>query len=192
MLCQGWEERVARVVRDLGEAVLSGLKLDVEPTNHFVGAFLGRDFRWREQVARRVATLAGQWAPRILRVALESCGWRCTGAAEPFDLRCCGFGSCYRVKVVSGEKAFNSTTIRAVMEAAAGTGSPCIILTVQGYWRGSHEREVGPCRWLDAIATWKWVTGDPRGYRRFLDILYGEAAPYRRRLWERITGVARA
>jgi hypothetical protein len=133
--------------------------------------------------------MAGQWAPRIARAALEASGWSCGGAEEPFDYECCRipFGRpCYRIKVVSGEKAFNSTMQRAVERAGARPGSPCIILTLQGYWQGSHERDLGPCKWLDAVATWRWITGDPKAYKRFLDTLYQTLRPYRRVLQERV------
>jgi hypothetical protein len=87
------------------------------------------------------------------------------------------------VKVVSGDKAFNSSVRARVAEASAAYSNP-VILTLQG--RYFRPVRVGKALWLSAPASWRFVTGDAEAYRRFAQIVFSVARRYRDRVWRLI------
>jgi hypothetical protein len=170
-----WEE-VRKVVRQAladVESRLSAGKLLVPPSV-FVRALFGSVGVVNARAERICTTVVGEHAPRFFQPFFAGA----RPADEPFDFSGYLRGRRMTVKVVSGSRAFNTKMRRAVEEASYSFENPYILTVQGGYFQ---PRQVGAAVWLSAPASWKLVAGEG-AYRRFLDIVYEEAKPYRARL----------
>ena len=166
-------KRVAHEVleKDLGEPSL------------FVSALLGRVSLINSRAERLVVTLIGERAAEIVKPFFEFV----EPVSHPFDFRGTlrRSGTEYVVKVVSGVKAFNSTTKKAVVNASYRYSRP-VILTIQGSFGDVHVRELGRAKWYDGVATWSFLTGRGDAYREFVRMVYDTARPYRSKIVSKI------
>jgi len=95
------------------------------------------------------------------------------------------------VKVVSSIKAFNSTMMRAVEVASYQCSYQPYILTLHGFWRDEHVKQVGRAKWLDGVKTWEFLTGDRYGYRKFITLVYVVGREVRKEYAALIYGVGK-
>jgi len=145
----------------------------------FVDALLGKVTVVNSYAERLLVTRVGERAVRIVRSFFDDV----VAVRKPFDFEgtLVTSGRRYTVKVVSGPKAFNSTTRKAVEEASYGVSNP-IILTLQGSFRDTHVKRIGAAKWYDGVATWSFLTGVRGAYRDFKRVVYEVGRKYRGQL----------
>jgi len=170
---EGAWARVREVVRKCFERVDRALTEDAlsEPPNILFLALAGRVGAVNARAERICDTILGSYAPDFFKPFFE----HVQPLTKPFDFSGLLRGREYSVKVVSGERAFNSAVRRAVADASASYRSP-VILTVQGGY--FEAKRVGRAVWYSAPASWRMVAGEG-AYRRFRDIVFEEARRYR-------------
>ena len=145
----------------------------------FVDALLGKVTVVNSYAERILVTRVGENAVMFVRPFFNGV----VAVRKPFDFEgtLITNGRRYTVKVVSGPKAFNSTTRRKVEEASYDVPNP-IILTLQGSFRDTHVKRVGAAKWHDGVATWSLLTGVRGAYRDFKRIVYEVGRKYRGQL----------
>jgi hypothetical protein len=179
-------ERTRRIVERVVEASIPDLEeLASRRPDPVVHAIAGRSVAFASAVERSVVTRFGRHAKEIVTPWFEEC--RSIGGF--WDYKCVRDNGrevrTFTVKVVSGPKAFNSTMRRRVEEESKALPTP-IVLTLTGTFEATHVTLVGSAYWLDAPATWLFLTWNPRGYKKFLDMLYQAGARYRRAIYTAI------
>jgi len=153
-------------------------KIKTEPIVHALAGEIGHAFA---RVERMVVTRMGVNSWRIIRHWFPSY----EKLDKPWDMRVDCRGRTYTVKIVLSPRTLNSTLRQRVERESTRMTNP-IILTLTGLFNGQREQQLGNARWLDAGATWYWLSGERGAYRKFLAILYDEAYPLRRELLSRI------
>jgi hypothetical protein len=165
--------RVRLVVRECYKRIdesLTELTL-AEPPNIIFLALAGWAGAVNARAERICDTILGDYAPDFFKPFFTAV----RPAPDPFDFTGLLRGEEYTVKVVSGKRAFNSKTRKAVEEASLEARRP-VVLTVQGDF--FPTRKLGEAAWYSAPASWKMVAGNG-AYRVFRDIVFGEAQQFR-------------
>ena len=140
---------------------------------------------------RSIVTRFGMHAPELVEPFFQEC----KRAGEPFDMVCTRIGEnneeiAFTVKVVSGPRAFNSTTRARLEEASKKVYNP-VILTLFGHFKESndHMRYVGNAVWLDSCATWGWLSHRRKANKIFEKLVWEAFLPVREKLIERVRSV---
>jgi len=171
------DRRVEALVRGLYDAVFSNIGFDSlrEEENLFVRALTGREGNVYARLERSLVTMLGSYAPRFFQVFFTNV----SQLKPPFDFEGELRGKVYQVKVVTGDRAFNSTLRDRVSMESFKYPNP-IILTLQG--RNFQPQLIGKAPWYSAYESWNFVTGEPWAYRQFRDIVFEVAREYRSRI----------
>lgn len=140
---------------------------------------------------RSIVTRVGMHAPELVEPFFQEC----SKASEPFDVVCRRITEdneevTFTVKVVSGPRAFNSTTRARLEEASKNVYNP-VVLTLFGHFKDSndHMRYVGRAVWLDGCATWGWLSHRKRAHKVFEKLVWEAFYPVREKLIERVRSV---
>lgn len=178
--------RVREVIRTCFERVDRALteRALAEPPNILFLALAGRTGAINARAERICDTILGTFAPELFKPFFDDV----RPLPKPFDFSGLLRGREYSVKVVSGEKAFNSSVRRTVAEASLNYVNP-IILTVQGDY--FEARTIGKAVWHSAPASWRMVAG-PKAYAKFKDIVFEEARPFREAIIAKIIAAREA
>ena len=165
--------RVREVVRKCFDRVDEALSEHAlsDPPNLLFLALAGRAGAVNARAERICDTLLGNYAPEFFKPFFAAV----KPLPKPFDFTGLLRGKEYTVKVVSGEKAFNSSVRKTVEEASFRYVNP-VILTVQGGY--FEARTVGKAVWYSAPASWKMVAG-AGSYNTFKRIVFEEAKTVR-------------
>jgi len=175
-------KRVEAVLDDFYRHVLDILissRLEQKDSNIFYQAVVGKRVAFYSRIERVIVTELGTYAPMFFRPFFD-------GVSElnpPFDFKGYLNGKLYYVKVVAGDRAFNSSVRRTVEDASrdfrGGSGS-IVILTLQG--KRFDPVKLGFATWYDAEASWRIVAG-PNSYNVFRNMVYDVANKYREKIW---------
>ena len=146
-------------------------------SNIFFSALIGRA-SIHSRIERSLVTLLGEYAPLFFKPFFANT----RSLPPPFDFEGEINGFTYQVKVVSGDKAFNSAVRDRVARASFKYYKP-IILTIQGEF--FEPQLVGRAIWYSAPHSW-WMIGGEGSYKRFINIVYNNALKYRDIVWSLI------
>jgi len=159
--------------------ILVSSRLEQKDSNFFYQAIVGKKVAFYSRIERVIVTELGEYAPRLFRPFFDNV----SELKPPFDFMGYLNGRLYYVKVVTGDRAFNSSVKRTVEEAGRelrGSSGSIVILTVQG--KKFDPVKVGFATWFDAETSWRIVAG-PGSYGVFRDLVYDVANRYRERIW---------
>jgi uncharacterized membrane protein YgcG len=168
--------------------ILSSSRIEEKDSNILYQAVVGKRVAYYSRIERIIVTELGAYAPRLFRPFFDDT----SDLRPPFDFMGYLDGRLYHVKVVAGDRAFNSSVRKTVEEASRDyarivrteTGyaqlGNIVILTVQG--KRFEPVKVGYATWYDAEASWRLVAG-PNGYSTFRSLVYDVAGRYREKIW---------
>jgi uncharacterized membrane protein YgcG len=159
--------------------ILVSSRLEQKDSNIFYQAVVGKRVAFYSRIERVIVTELGTYAPMFFRPFFDSV----SELNPPFDFKGYLNGKLYYVKVVAGDRAFNSSVKRTVEDASrdfrGGSGN-IVILTLQG--KRFDPVRVGFATWYDAEASWRIVAG-PNSYNVFRNMVYNVANKYREKIW---------
>ena len=159
--------------------ILVSSRLEQKDSNIFYQAIVGKKTAFYSRIERVIVTELGDYAPRFFRPFFDNV----SELKPPFDFMGYLNGKLYNVKVVAGDKAFNSSVKRTVEDASRelrGSSGNIVILTVQG--KKFDPVKVGFATWFDAETSWRIVAG-PNSYNMFRNMVYDVANRYREKIW---------
>ncbi|WP_288005847.1 hypothetical protein [Thermofilum sp.] len=159
--------------------ILVSSRLEQKDSNIFYQAVVGKKVAFYSRIERVIVTELGTYAPMFFRPFFDNV----SDLNPPFDFKGYINGKLYYVKVVAGDRAFNSSVKRTVEDASRdfreGSGN-IVILTLQG--KRFDPVKVGFATWYDAEASWRIVAG-PNSYSVFRNMVYNVANRYREKIW---------
>lgn len=160
--------------------ILVSSRIEQKDSNIFYQAVVGKKVAFYSRIERVIVTELGDYAPRFFRPFFDNV----SELKPPFDFMGYINGKLYYVKVVAGDRAFNSSVKRTVEDASRelrGSSGNIVILTVQG--KKFDPVKVGFATWFDAETSWRIVAG-PNSYGVFRDLVYDVANRYREKFWD--------